>query len=81
MKDIPHTGPGDLMSGLSPASPTTARRSRTRPAAASRSGERRPIPPPLPKPTNIVCMAVNYMEDGTRTEPAPINAFMKSPTR
>ena len=23
-------------------------------------------------------MAVNYMEDGTRTEPAPINAFMKS---
>ncbi len=37
------------------------------------------IRPPLPKPTNIVCMAVNYMEDGTRTEPAPINAFMKSP--
>jgi 2-keto-4-pentenoate hydratase/2-oxohepta-3-ene-1,7-dioic acid hydratase in catechol pathway len=24
-------------------------------------------------------MAVNYMEDGTRTEPAPINAFTKSP--
>jgi len=24
-------------------------------------------------------MAVNYMEDGTRTEPAPINAFHKSP--
>jgi 2-keto-4-pentenoate hydratase/2-oxohepta-3-ene-1,7-dioic acid hydratase in catechol pathway len=24
-------------------------------------------------------MAVNYMEDGTRTEPAPINAFLKSP--
>jgi 2-keto-4-pentenoate hydratase/2-oxohepta-3-ene-1,7-dioic acid hydratase in catechol pathway len=23
-------------------------------------------------------MAVNYMEDGTRSEPAPINAFMKS---
>jgi 2-keto-4-pentenoate hydratase/2-oxohepta-3-ene-1,7-dioic acid hydratase in catechol pathway len=38
------------------------------------------IRPPLPKPTNIVCMAVNYMEDGTRTEPAPINAFMKSPS-
>src|SRR4029453_6848675 len=31
------------------------------------------------KPANIVCMAVNYMEDGTRTEPAPINAFLKSP--
>jgi hypothetical protein len=23
-------------------------------------------------------MAVNYMEDGTLAEPAPINAFMKS---
>ncbi|MBM3227224.1 MAG: fumarylacetoacetate hydrolase family protein, partial [Candidatus Tectomicrobia bacterium] len=34
---------------------------------------------PVPKPTNIVCMAVNYMEDGTRSEPAPINAFHKSP--
>ncbi len=35
--------------------------------------------PPLPKPYSIVCMAVNYMEDGTRDEPAPINAFLKSP--
>lgn len=34
---------------------------------------------PLPKPGNIVAMAVNYMEDGTRDEPAPINAFHKSP--
>ena len=33
----------------------------------------------MPRPTNIVCMAVNYMEDGTRAEPAPINAFQKSP--
>src|SRR2546426_12271602 len=38
------------------------------------------IRPPLPKPTNIVCMAVNYMEDGTRSEPAPINAFLKAPS-
>jgi 2-keto-4-pentenoate hydratase/2-oxohepta-3-ene-1,7-dioic acid hydratase in catechol pathway len=28
---------------------------------------------------NIDCMAVNYMEDGTRKEPALINAFHKSP--
>lgn len=34
---------------------------------------------PMPKPFNIVAMAVNYMEDGTRAEPAPINAFHKSP--
>ncbi len=33
---------------------------------------------PLPSP-NIICMAVNYMEDGTRDEPAPINAFIKLP--
>jgi 2-keto-4-pentenoate hydratase/2-oxohepta-3-ene-1,7-dioic acid hydratase in catechol pathway len=37
------------------------------------------IRPPLPRPVNIDCMAVNYMEDGTRKEPAPINAFHKSP--
>ena len=35
------------------------------------------IQTPVPRPTNIVCMAVNYMEDGTRDEPAPINAFQK----
>ncbi len=33
---------------------------------------------PVPKPDNIVCMAVNYMEDGTRDAPAPINAFLKN---
>ena len=32
----------------------------------------------MPKPANIDCMAVNYMEDGTRSAPAPINAFAKS---
>ncbi|MDA1100334.1 MAG: fumarylacetoacetate hydrolase family protein [Proteobacteria bacterium] len=34
--------------------------------------------PPIPLPRNIDCMAVNYMEDGTRSEPAPINGFHKS---
>ena len=33
---------------------------------------------PCPRPNNIDCMAVNYMEDGTRSEPAPINAFHKA---
>lgn len=36
------------------------------------------IRPPIPKPGNIDCMAVNYMEDGTRKSPAPINGFFKS---
>jgi len=80
VKDIPHTGPGDLMSGL------IARFADYRKKIEDAAGRGKPVPlaqvkirPPLPRPTNIVCMAVNYMEDGTRTEPAPINAFMKSP--
>jgi 2-keto-4-pentenoate hydratase/2-oxohepta-3-ene-1,7-dioic acid hydratase in catechol pathway len=53
-------------------------------AAAAKKGKGKPLAkvklrPPLPKPEHIVCMAVNYMEDGTLPEPAPINAFMKSP--
>lgn len=36
--------------------------------------------PPLPRPRAIDCMAVNYMEDGTRAAPAPINGFHKSPS-
>jgi 2-keto-4-pentenoate hydratase/2-oxohepta-3-ene-1,7-dioic acid hydratase in catechol pathway len=53
-------------------------------AAAAKKGKGKPLAkvklrPPLPNPENIVCMAVNYMEDGTLAEPAPINAFMKSP--
>ncbi|UCD09964.1 MAG: fumarylacetoacetate hydrolase family protein [Dehalococcoidales bacterium] len=34
---------------------------------------------PLPRPANIDCMAVNYMENGTLTEKPPFNAFQKSP--
>ncbi|MBO0693564.1 MAG: fumarylacetoacetate hydrolase family protein [Acidimicrobiaceae bacterium] len=37
------------------------------------------IRPPLPSPQNIICMAVNYMENGTLPAPPPINAFHKSP--
>jgi 2-keto-4-pentenoate hydratase/2-oxohepta-3-ene-1,7-dioic acid hydratase in catechol pathway len=37
------------------------------------------IKPPLPRPVNIDCMAVNYMENGSLTEKPPFNAFQKSP--
>jgi 2-keto-4-pentenoate hydratase/2-oxohepta-3-ene-1,7-dioic acid hydratase in catechol pathway len=37
------------------------------------------VRPPLPKPGNIACMAVNYLEDGTRDKPARIQVFQKSP--
>ena len=79
VQDIPHTGPGDLMSGLIARFDTY--RAKLEAASAGHgvaiSGVR--VRPPLPKPGNIVCMAVNYMEDGTLAKPPPINAFHKAP--
>ncbi len=79
VQDIPHTGPHDLISGL--IERFDAYRSRLEDAAAKSDGV--PVAdvrirPPLPKPGNIDCMAVNYMEDGTLDKPAPINAFHKA---
>jgi len=79
VRDIPHTGPQELLSGL------IARCAQFRPLLEAAVAREPSVPlasvqvrPPVPKPTNIVAMAVNYMEDGTRSEPAPINAFLKS---
>jgi 2-keto-4-pentenoate hydratase/2-oxohepta-3-ene-1,7-dioic acid hydratase in catechol pathway len=81
VRDIPHTGAGDLINGL--IARFDAYKGRLEDIAASAQG----VPlsavrqrPPLPKPANIDCMAVNYMEDGTRSAPAPMNAFHKSPS-
>ena len=81
VRDIAHLGPHDLISGLIGR---FADYKRLLEEAVARGqgvpvGQVR-IRPPLPKPSNIECMAVNYMEDGTRAEPAPINAFHKSPS-
>ena len=81
VKDIPHTGPHDLINGLIERFATY----KAKLAKAADTGKGVPlnkvrIRPPLPKPISIDCMAVNYMEDGTRSEPAPINAFHKSPS-
>ena len=78
--DIPHTGPHDLMNGLI-ARFDTFRAALERAAAAGPGValDRVRLRPPLPRPGNIVCMAVNYMEDGTRAAPAPLNAFHKAP--
>ncbi len=80
VQDIPHTGPHNLISGL--IERFADYQGRLEKAAGQ--GVTTPLSqvrlrPPLPKPYNIICMAVNYMEDGTRSEPAPINAFQKSP--
>ncbi len=80
VKGIPQLGPHDLINGL------IARFDEFRKPleAAVAAGSGVPVSsvrirPPLPRPTNIDCMAVNYMEDGTKKEPSPINAFHKSP--
>jgi len=81
VQDIPHTGPHDLINGL--IERFAAYRGKLEKAAADGKGvplAKVRIRPPLPRPVNIDCMAVNYMEDGTRKEPAPINAFHKSPS-
>ena len=80
VRDIPHTGPHDLIRGL--IAGFADHRRRLEDAVARGQGisiKQVTIRPPLPKPYNIVAMAVNYMEDGTRSEPAPLNAFLKSP--
>ena len=79
VRGIPHTGPHDLISGL--IERFADYRKKLEKAAAGGRGiplKKVKIRPPLPRPYNIDCMAVNYMEDGTRPEPAPINAFHKS---
>ncbi len=77
--DIPHSDPQSRIAGL--IERFDDYRGKIEAAVAAEdgvpvSGVR--IRPPLPKPGNIDCMAVNYMEDGTREKAAPINAFMKS---
>jgi 2-keto-4-pentenoate hydratase/2-oxohepta-3-ene-1,7-dioic acid hydratase in catechol pathway len=81
ISNIPHTGPHNLINGL--IERFSEFRGALEKAAAAGKGvplSQVRIRPPLPKPHNIDCMAVNYMEDGTRAEPAPINAFHKSPS-
>jgi 2-keto-4-pentenoate hydratase/2-oxohepta-3-ene-1,7-dioic acid hydratase in catechol pathway len=80
VREVPHTGPHNLISGL--IERFADYRSALEKAVAAGSDvplKNVRIRAPLPKPVNIDCMAVNYMEDGTRKEPAPINAFHKSP--
>ena len=81
VKDIPRMGPQDVIRGVI----EKFDQMKGKLADAAAKGQGKPVSqvkfrPPLPRPENIICMAVNYMEDGTLPEPAPINAFMKSPS-
>ena len=80
VRDVPNLGPGDLLRGV------IERWGDLRPKLEQAAAQGQGVPvsqvrirPPVPKPYTIACMAVNYMEDGTRSEPAPINAFLKAP--
>jgi 2-keto-4-pentenoate hydratase/2-oxohepta-3-ene-1,7-dioic acid hydratase in catechol pathway len=80
VQSIPHTGPHDLINGL--IADFDAWRGKLEEAVAKGAGvplSSVRIRQPLPRPQAIDCMAVNYMEDGTRDAPAPINAFQKVP--
>lgn len=78
---IPRVHPQDLIRGVIEAWTTYE------PVLKAAADEREGVPvssvrlrPPLPRPANIDCMAVNYMENGTLSAPPPINAFHKSPS-
>jgi len=62
VQDIPRLGPHDVIRGV------IERFAELRPRLESAAAQERGVPldrvqirPPLPKPANIVCMAVNYM--------------------
>ena len=80
VQNVPHTNPGNLIIGVIEGWANL--RGNIEKAVASGKGlpvSQVKIRPPLPKPVNVDCMAVNYMENGTLPKPAEINAFHKSP--
>ncbi len=81
VKDIPHLDSRDLIIGL--IAKWDSYKAKVEKAAADGKGVALSgvkLRPPVPKPGNIVCMAVNYMEDGTLPEKPAINAFHKAAT-
>lgn len=81
VKDIPHLDAKDLIIGL--IARWDSYKAKVEKAAAEGKGvpvKDVKLRPPVPKPGNIVCMAVNYMEDGTLPEKPAINAFHKAAT-
>jgi 2-keto-4-pentenoate hydratase/2-oxohepta-3-ene-1,7-dioic acid hydratase in catechol pathway len=80
VKQIAHLSPQDLISAVI----TSWDVYREPLLEVSRAGVGVPldsvrIRPPLPRPLNIDCMARNYLENGTLSEPPPINGFAKTP--
>ena len=80
VRDIPRVGAADLIAGLIARFDDYRGALEAATAGAGIKLASVRIRPPLPKPGNIVCMAVNYMEDATLAKPAPLNAFHKAST-
>src|SRR5262249_41943555 len=81
VRDIPHTGPHNLISGLIERFAEYKRRLED---VASR-GKGVPlgqvkVRPPLPRPANMECRAGTNRKAGPRSAPAPINASHKPPS-
>ena len=80
-KDIPQRDTRDIIVGL--IERWDAYKGRIEKAAAGGKGvalKSVRLRAPVPRPGSIVCMAVNYMEDGTLTQKPHISAFHKGPT-
>ena len=80
VSDIPGVSPQDTLAGL--ISEFDSYKGKLEEAVAGSDGvplSQVRLRSPAPRPLNIDCMAVNYMENGARSEPAPKNGFNKSP--
>ena len=80
VEDLPHRDRQDLINGLIANFDTYRARLETAAQGKGVPLSQVRIRPPLPRPSTFDCMAVNYMEDGSLDEPAPINAFNKAPS-
>ena len=79
VEEIPHVGPHDLISRL--IEKFDEYRPRLEEVTESSKGiplDQVRLRAPLPKPGKILCMAGNYLENGTLKEARPINAFLKN---
>jgi 2-keto-4-pentenoate hydratase/2-oxohepta-3-ene-1,7-dioic acid hydratase in catechol pathway len=81
VKDLPHRDNRDLICAL--IANWEQRKAKVEASAKAGKGVALSsvrLRAPVPRPGNIDCMAVNYMEDGTLKEKPAINAFHKAAT-
>jgi 2-keto-4-pentenoate hydratase/2-oxohepta-3-ene-1,7-dioic acid hydratase in catechol pathway len=80
-KDVPHRDARDLICGV--IERWDVYKGKFERALAANGGiplSKVRLRPPVPRPGSIICMATNYMEDGTLAEKPNISAFHKGPS-